>query len=525
MKKRIGWLVGLLFLNLLALEAQTCWFVAPVGDDAGKGTKEQPLRTIAEALSRVKPGDTVWLREGTYSEFIKPSCSGELGKPITLKSFPGETAKIDGSSLHISGWANALVQVNNISFWQFEDLHICHAHDSENNTDPEGVYISGASRDITFRNCKIYDIKNDCPVVDAKGDWRSAHAILVLGNDDKVPVYNLLVEKCEIYDIHSGTSESFTLAGNVVGFTIQDCEVHDVENIGIIIAGGDNLNPHGNIAVNYARNGVVRRNKVYRCTHEKSQDYWSQSVSNGGAIGIYLCGNSNTVVEQNEVYECDRGIGLCSESYKLQTKDCIVRNNFVYNNYRTGIYMGAYLGFDGLSTKGCYVVNNTLFNNNQKGGQLDGTNNYLKINDRDESSEGEIRLSELCEDNVIANNIVYALSDRDIFIRKYTASGKNNYIGGNLYYSPTGKNLKWIWDGKEYTDFEEWRTASGDITSVFGLNPLFRRAESGNVDLHLQRRSPARNTGIVMPEYILGASDIDGDNRIEKGAVNKGAEQ
>ena len=89
----------------------------------------------------------------------------------------------------------------------------------------------------------------------------------------------------------------------MVDFTIQDNEVHDVENIGIIIAGGDNLNPKGDISVNYARNGVVRRNKVYRCTHEKSQDYWSQSVSNGGAIGIYLCGNGNTIVEQNEVFE------------------------------------------------------------------------------------------------------------------------------------------------------------------------------------------------------------------------------
>ena len=36
---------------------------------------------------------------------------------------------------------------------------------------------------------------------------------------------------------------------------------------------------------------------------------------------------------------------------------------------------------------------------------------------------------------------------------KYTTSGKNNYIGGNIYFSPTKKNHKWIWDGKEYTDF------------------------------------------------------------------------
>ena len=117
---------------------------------------------------------------------------------------------------------------------------------------------------------------------------------MVLGTDDNTPIRNLLIEKCEIFEIHSGTSEAFTLAGNVVDFTIQDNEVHDVENIGIIIAGGDNLNPKGDISVNYARNGVVRRNKVYRCTHEKSQDYWIRTGSNSPAIfrvynGILYC--------------------------------------------------------------------------------------------------------------------------------------------------------------------------------------------------------------------------------------------
>ena len=40
------------------------------------------------------------------------------------------------------------------------------------------------------------DIKHDCPLVDAKGDWRSAHAILVLGTDDNTPIRHLLIEKC-----------------------------------------------------------------------------------------------------------------------------------------------------------------------------------------------------------------------------------------------------------------------------------------------------------------------------------------
>ena len=181
--------------------------------------------------------------------------------------------------------------------------------------------------------------------------------------------------------MHTGTSETLTIAGNVDGFTIQDCEVHDVENIGIIVAGGDNLNAGGNISVNYARNGVVRRNKVYRCSHQVSKDFWEGVYNNPaayGAIGIYVCGGASTIIEQNIVWECDRAIGLVSESNVLATKDCIVRNNFVYNNYRTGIYLGDYIGYTVGGTSGCYVVNNTLYHNNLVGGALNGSNNSEK---------------------------------------------------------------------------------------------------------------------------------------------------
>lgn len=134
--------------------------------------------------------------------------------------------------------------------------------------------------------------------------------------------------------------------------------MHDVENIGIIVAGGDNLNPSGDPAVNYARNGVVRRNKVHRCTHQYTKDFWERVCNNPaayGAIGIYVCGGANTVIEQNEVWECDRAIGLVSESDILSTKNCIVRNNLIYNNYRTGIYMGDYIGYTIGGTYNCQI--------------------------------------------------------------------------------------------------------------------------------------------------------------------------
>lgn len=72
-------------------------FVDPVrGDDAAPGTERRPWRTINEALERLRPGDTLYLRGGTYFERVYCSIEGLPDAPITIRAYPGERAIIDG---------------------------------------------------------------------------------------------------------------------------------------------------------------------------------------------------------------------------------------------------------------------------------------------------------------------------------------------------------------------------------------------------------------------------------------------
>jgi hypothetical protein len=72
-------------------------FVDPVrGQDSNAGTAEAPWQTLAHALRRLKPGDTLYLRGGTYYEKVFLSRSGTAERPITIASYPGELAIIDG---------------------------------------------------------------------------------------------------------------------------------------------------------------------------------------------------------------------------------------------------------------------------------------------------------------------------------------------------------------------------------------------------------------------------------------------
>ena len=476
------------------------YYVSINGSDANAGTSNAPFKNINTALGKVVAGDTVLVRGGTYHEQINFLKSGTSEKNIIVKAYPGEKPVIDGSNITVIGW-QALVTLSNVRYITIEGFDICNLISSAFNTDPEGILINGNSHDIAIKNCNIYNIKSNASL----NNWRSAHAILVLGNGTSA-ITNLIITGCTVHDTQTGTSESVTLAGNIDGFTISHNKIYDIENIGIIIAGGDNLNPSGNITTNYARNGVVSDNEVYNNSHTRSPDVWG--TSSYGAIAIYVCGGANTIVERNKVYNCDRGIGLVSESNKLATKDCIVRNNFVYSCYRTGIYMGDYLNYTTGGTKNCYVVNNTLlFNNAVKGA-------FGEI-------EGEIRLTENCTNNVVKNNIICAGQD-DVFIHKYTATGSNNIIDYNLYYT-TGAT-KWIWNGIDYTDYNAWKTAcGGDANSTNGINPLL--ASTSSPDLHIQTVSPAKNSGVVISTDINGSTDIDGNTRIVNNKISKGAQQ
>ena len=67
------------------------------GDDGNEGAEKTPWKTLAHALRRLTPGDTLYLRGGTYFEKVSLTRSGAETAPITIASYPGELAVIDGS--------------------------------------------------------------------------------------------------------------------------------------------------------------------------------------------------------------------------------------------------------------------------------------------------------------------------------------------------------------------------------------------------------------------------------------------
>lgn len=79
-------------------------FVSPTGSNRkGNGTIDSPYQTITWANGKAQPGDTIYLREGTYRDTIAPANSGTPVKPITYKAYNGEKVVISALE-EISGF-------------------------------------------------------------------------------------------------------------------------------------------------------------------------------------------------------------------------------------------------------------------------------------------------------------------------------------------------------------------------------------------------------------------------------------
>jgi hypothetical protein len=73
-------------------------YVAPDGNDAHSGlSREHAWRSVAHAASQAAPGDTVWIAGGTYVEKVRVRTTGDVGKPISFRSLPGEKVVFDGN--------------------------------------------------------------------------------------------------------------------------------------------------------------------------------------------------------------------------------------------------------------------------------------------------------------------------------------------------------------------------------------------------------------------------------------------
>ena len=128
------------------------FYVAPNGSPSGNGSLTRPwdLQTALKQPSNVPPGATIYLRGGTYSGKFYSGLTGLLTLPITVRSYPGEWAKIDGyvttslsSSIDSITTTMTVVDASNISIGS-----VISFHDQPSESAEEQIHVSGKAGNV-----------------------------------------------------------------------------------------------------------------------------------------------------------------------------------------------------------------------------------------------------------------------------------------------------------------------------------------------------------------------------------------
>jgi hypothetical protein len=118
------------------------YYASPSGVSTGDGSMGNPWdlpTALAGAAGLVGPGDTLWLRGGTYRGSFRSLLKGTAAEPVVVRQFPGERAIIDGAGTTPSTW---YVGGQYSVFWGFEIT----------NSDPARVLSSTGRRSNVIAN-------------------------------------------------------------------------------------------------------------------------------------------------------------------------------------------------------------------------------------------------------------------------------------------------------------------------------------------------------------------------------------
>ena len=251
---------------------------------------------------------------------------------------------------------------------------------------------------------------------------------------------------------------------------------------------------HSGIRIEAANNITIKNSKLH--------GMYGLSGHHHNTGGIMTYGVSNSVFENNEIYDTDSGIYLKGAATGYSINGNIVRYNYFHDLYssavllyygytNTSIYQniiyGAFIGVkldDTVSLAGTTIYNNTIVNSGTSNGSIYGQT----------IAAGPV---------VVKNNIVYGgLYGAQLTTYSYPVSFHHNN-----YYGQTGAGGWYV--GTTQT-WAQWTAgiSGGELGSI-RTDPLFVNASTR--DYRLQAGSPARtasDTGGAIGAYIAGTETI-----------------
>ena len=248
-----------------------CTLVAsPSGSDSASGSSSAPFQTVQKLVDSLASGQTGCVRQGTYYENVRIAHGGVAGAPVTLTSYPGETATVVGRMYVVEG-AN-YVSVTGLDLNgenpqrglspMIDANHVTFSYDDVTN-DHTGICFGIGSTTWGWATGTLitHDRIHDCGQLPATNHQ---HGLYVGAATDTTIAWNL---------IYGNADRGIQLYPDAQHTTI-DHNIIDDNGEGIIISGADGYaSSYTNVYDNIISNATIRHDV---------ESYWPS----GNAVGV-----------------------------------------------------------------------------------------------------------------------------------------------------------------------------------------------------------------------------------------------
>jgi len=165
------------------------WYVAPEGATAGNGNIAQPLDLAAALQSTtIQPGDTVYLRGGTYTGPFVSTLTGTPDAPIVVRPYEGERVIIDAVDMPDRQSQGNLLSIRggDTEYWNLEVTDSLPTRSYPDRSMPRPTGISVYGQRVKIINPVVHDAGNGI------GLWNSGdsevYGAIVFNNGAMTPV-------------------------------------------------------------------------------------------------------------------------------------------------------------------------------------------------------------------------------------------------------------------------------------------------------------------------------------------------
>ncbi len=158
----LTFLVSTVFAGMVCAQTFAAeFFVSTTGDDTNSGSQEHPIATLAQANAIVEPGDTVWIRGGTYhlNTAIRITTSGRSdAQRIQYWAYENETPVFDFANYRSPRKRSDQPAISITADWlHIRGLEIANVHGNDGDHSISAIRTEDASHNI-FERLNIHHI-------------------------------------------------------------------------------------------------------------------------------------------------------------------------------------------------------------------------------------------------------------------------------------------------------------------------------------------------------------------------------